>query len=376
MVEGARLESAYTRKGIAGSNPVLSAIPPSPAGRVQGSPAERDVTADDRSPPPPTPTRVEGPPEAPLPGFLVRRPLLGVALGAVAISFAPVFVRAIDPHALGPTAIGLHRTALGAVVLALLALARGESLRPSRRALLFTALAGALFAGDLFVWHRSILRVGAGMATILGNTQVIWVALAGAAFLGERLARRFVLAVPLAGLGVALLTGVLLGRAQDRADAVGVMLGIGTGGFYAAYILAVRGGQTGTDRLGPIAHMAWTSAACAATLGLVAALEGETVVPPDPRTVASLVGVALVAQCAGWVTLATCIPRVPASRAALLLLLQPVFAMVWDVLLFGKALGPWPLVGSVLTLAAIYMGSIARYPAPVPRRDASDGAPS
>ncbi len=320
----------------------------------------------------------EGPPpegEAHRPGFLVRRPLLGVALGAVAISFAPVFVRAIPPESLGPTAIGLHRTALGGVVLALLALLRGEPLRPSPRTLLFTGLAGALFAGDLFVWHRSILRVGPGMATILGNTQVIWVALAGALFLGERLARRFVLAVPLAGLGVALLTGVLLGQAKDRADPVGVLLGIATGGFYAAYILAVRRGQTGEDRLGPVAHMAWTSVACATTLGIVAAIEGESVVPFDTRTAASLVGVALVAQCAGWVTLATFIPRVPASRAALLLLLQPVFAMVWDVLLFGRVLGPWPLTGAILTLAAIYLGSIARYPAPAPRESDSGAAP-
>jgi len=326
---------------------------------------------------PPSPLAGEPPAEgAPRrPSLFARRPLLGVALGAVAISFAPVFVRAIDPDALGPTAIGLHRTALGAVVLALLALVRGESLRPSRRAVLFTVLAGALFASDLFVWHRSILRVGAGMATILGNTQVIWVAIAGALFLGERLARRFLLAVPLAGIGVALLTGVLLGRPQDRADPVGVLLGIGTGGFYAAYILAVRRGQTGHDRMGPIAHMAWTSAACAATLGIVAAIEGESVVPPDARTVAHLVGVALVAQCAGWVTLASCIPRVPASRAALLLLLQPVFATVWDVVLFGKSLGPWPLAGAVLTLAAIYMGSIARYPAPAPREGDSGSAP-
>lgn len=329
----------------------------------------------DRSPldrsPAESPPRPAAPHE---PGFLARRPLLGVALGAVAISFAPVFVRAIPPESLGPTAIGLHRTALGALVLAVLALARGEALRPSARTLAFTGLAGALFAGDLFVWHRSILRVGPGMATILGNTQVIWVALAGALFLGERLARRFVLAVPLAGLGVALLTGVLLGRAQDRADPLGVLLGIGTGGFYAAYILAVRRGQTGHDRLGPIAHMAWTSAACAATLGILAGIDGESVVPPDLLTIANLVGVALVAQCAGWVTLATCIPRVPASRAALLLLLQPVFAMVWDVLLFGRVLGPWPLVGTILTLAAIYMGSIARYPARAPRADAPGSA--
>ena len=59
--------------------------------------------------------------------------------------------------------------------------------------------------------------------------------------------------------------------------------------------------------------MAWTSFACGATLALVAALEGTLVAPPDVRTSLCLVGVALVAQVFGWVTLATFIPRVPSA---------------------------------------------------------------
>lgn len=310
------------------------------------------------------------------------RAILGTAAGALAISFAPIFVQAIPHGALGPTAIGAYRTLLGAVVLAGIALVSGQSLRPSRRGLLFTSLAGVLFAGDLFVWHRSIVRVGGGLATILGNTQVFWTALLGVLLLGERLSARFLLAVPVAIVGIALVTGILGGPGAaggaTAVDPIGVALGLGTALFYAGYIHAVRAGRSAVGGMGAFAQMAWTSVACGATLSIVAVMEGTLVLPPDARTTLCLVGVALVAQVFGWVTLATFIPRVPVALAGLLLLLQPAFAVVWEVLIFGRAFTPLQVAGSALTLLAIYGGSLARYspkPAVVPASEPSDAGP-
>jgi drug/metabolite transporter (DMT)-like permease len=302
-----------------------------------------------------------------LPARPAGSPALGTALGAVAISFAPIFVESIPSGALGPTVIGAYRTLLGAVVLAAIALVRRESLRPSARGLFFTTLAGLLFAGDLFVWHRSIGRVGSGLATILGNTQVFWTAILGVALLRERLSSRFLLAVPIAIVGIALATGVVGGDAATKADPVGIGLGLGTALFYASYIHAIRAGRSAVGTMGPVAQMAWTSAACGVALSLIALAEGTFVPPPDGRTVTCLVGLALVAQVFGWVTLARCIPRVPAALAGLLLLLQPAFAVGWEVLLFHRAFTGLQMAGAVLTLLAIYGGSLARYsPASAP----------
>jgi len=287
-----------------------------------------------------------------------------VALGALAISFAPVFVGAIDRTDLGPTGIAFYRTAIGAVLLTILALARREPMRPTLAGGLHAALAGALFAGDLWVWHRAILRTSPGLATILGNTQVFWVALAGAAFLGERLTARFLAAVPVALLGIALLTGVIFGGGRVLADPIGILLGLSTGVFYASYILTVRRAQSRPDRLGPVAHMAWVSLASAATSFALAAFDDHALLPHLPWTWVYLGGLALVAQVVGWVVLAGLLPRVPVSRASLLLLLQPTFATVWDAILFGNVLTFPQGLGAVLTLVAIYVGSTSRYPAP------------
>ena len=46
-------------------------------------------------------------------------------------------------------------------------------------------LAGVLFALDLIAWHYGIEQVGAGLATVLGNLQVVFVGLLAWAILGE-----------------------------------------------------------------------------------------------------------------------------------------------------------------------------------------------
>jgi len=73
----------------------------------------------------------------------------------------------------------------GGLLLAGLLVWRGE--RPALgRAMPWVLAAAAAFALDLVFWHRSILAVGTGLATLLANFQVFLVAIASVALFGER----------------------------------------------------------------------------------------------------------------------------------------------------------------------------------------------
>ena len=277
---------------------------------------------------------------------------------------------------------------LGGTVLALAAAWQGVSLRPSWSMLGWALAAGAFFAGDLYSWHRAILHVGAGMATILANTQVFWVAIFGALVLRERLSPRLVIAIPVAVVGIALLSGfvfvyfeVLGGTVPGSPDLqsmpsaqpfdpIGVVLGLATGLFYSGYLLTLRRAQKLTHRpVNALAYMVWVCFAGAALLGLAALSEGHPLVPPDARTWWLLVGLAVVAQGAGWWVLATNLPYVPASRTGLIILLQPTLATVWGAILFHEVLGRMQLAGAALTLLAISFGATATAAAATPARD-------
>ena len=101
------------------------------------------------------------------------------------------------------------------------------------------------FAADLILWHHSIDDVGAGLATVLANIQVVIVPLVAWAVLSERPGRRVLAALPIALLGVLLISGVLEHGAYGRAPGRGAAFGLGAGLAYVGFLLLLR--RSGAD---------------------------------------------------------------------------------------------------------------------------------
>lgn len=293
------------------------------------------------------------------------RPRLRVLAGAVLISLSPVLVKLAAADGVGPTAIAFWRTGIGALLLFILARAGGRRLRLPTGAFVFSLLAGIFFFVDLACWHRSIVLAGAGMATILGNTQVFATAVLGRFVFGERLGLRFTLAAVAAFGGVVLLVGV--GSRDVRFSPTylrGVALGLATALAYAAYIVSLKKGNARAVPPDLVAFMAWTSLFSALFLGPAALFEQGGFLPDGVQGLAALCGLGLLIQAAAWLLITAALPAVPTARAGLVLLLQPVLATGWGVLLFAERLGPLQVLGAVVTIAAMYAGGLR----PVPRR--------
>ncbi len=297
---------------------------------------------------------------APLP----RRALVEMTGGAVLISTTSLFVKLAD---VGPTVSAFYRMAFGGGILliGLLALRRWTPVKLSWIAwLLVPAVA---FAVDLMMWHRSILYIGPGLATLLGNFQVFVMALAGWLIYRERLGAAFLAGVVLAMVGLYLLVGPEWSQVGDRYR-LGVILGITTGLAYAVYLLTTRHAQrSGKVPLAPAQLLCVSSLLCAALLGLAALGEGDSLAIPTAQAWWSLIGLALVGQVLGWILLLRAMPHLPASMVGLLLLMQPALSFVFDVLLFDRPTRMLDWAGVGLSLVGIFIGSYR--PAPVAEPD-------
>jgi len=287
---------------------------------------------------------------------------MSIVLGAVCISFAPILVKAIgfgDAGAadLGPTGIGMYRCLIGAALLFLAAVRRGDQLALPRKVLGMLTLAGFIFFLDLFVWHRSILLAGAGMATILGNTQVFATAVLSFILLGEKLNAKFMAAALSAMVGVVLLVGIGSGISFRGDYLAGIVYGLLTGIAYASFILVVRQVGTMAGNGTNLVRIAWISLFTGLSLGAAALVEGDAGPPSGAKTWALLFLLGLIAQSAGWLMIARSLPKVPGAIGGLVLLLQPVLATVWGVALFGESLTLVQTIGAGVTLLAIYIGS-------------------
>jgi len=280
--------------------------------------------------------------------------------GAVCISFAAIFVKLLSIRGMGPTAIAFWRMILGAGILFLWATVTCQKIILPRSILRWTVVAGLLFFLDLFFWHRSIIYSGAGMATILANTQVFVTAMLGYLIFKERLSLRFFIAALSAIGGVILLAGVGSEIEFSRLYINGVLFGLLTGLVYAHYIVVLKLAGHEQHRFSFISLMAWTSLFGALFLG-VATLSTErgALFPPDWLSFFIVFALALVAQAVGWWAISQSLPKIPASRSGLILLLQPVLATVWGVIFFEEYLTIIQILGATITLTAIYIGTVS-----------------
>ena len=286
------------------------------------------------------------------------RPLLALAAGAAIVSFAPILVKAATQWDMGPTAIALWRCLLGALFVAGLATIRRVRLLAPRSVMGLLVLTGFAFALDLFIWHRAIILTGAGMATILASVQVFVTAVLSAALFREPLTARFVLSATAALGGVVLLVGVGSDVAFTPEYLKGIGYGLATGLLYSLFLVSLRTAGRRSRDLSSLVSLFWFSLIAGLVLLGISGTESTTVLPANWQALALVALLALLAQSLGWWTIARSLPRVEGAVGGLVLLLQPVLATIWGVLIFGEPLAPLQIVGAAVTLVAVYQGSV------------------
>ena len=286
---------------------------------------------------------------------LDRRPELGALAGAVAIAFSGILFRYADVSA---STGAFFRCFYALPALAVIGIVEDRRLGPrSRRARLYAYLAGAFFAADLVLWHHSIDYVGAGLATVLGNTQVLMVGLLAWVLLNERPSNRALISIPLAFGGVVLISGVLEDGAYGENPGLGVVLGIFTGIAYSGFLLALRQGSSGNRAAGPLFDATLASAVGCLVIGLVG---GDFDPFPDWAAQGWLVVLALSSQVLGWLLIAVSLPRLPAVGTSLLIMLQPVLAVILAAWLVDESPSVLQLAGAGLILGAVVFASARR----------------
>ena len=287
-----------------------------------------------------------------LPGPLATiaaRPRLAALLGATCIAFSGILYRWAE---VSPSTGTVFRALFGLPLLGLVAWLEhrrygGLPARTVRLAL----LAGTFFAGDLLFWHHAIEAVGAGLATVLGNLQVLVVGVVAWAAFGERPSRATFVALPVVLVGVALISGAVGGAAYGANPGLGVVLGVATALCYASYLLLIRrGGRDLRRPAGPVAIATVSTAAVAVVVGWIG---GDLDLTPAPASLAWLALLGLTSQSLGYLLISLSLTRLPAVLTSIILLAQPVMTVALSIALLGEAPSVVQLVGVVFVVGGI-----------------------
>jgi drug/metabolite transporter (DMT)-like permease len=228
----------------------------------------------------------------------------------------------------------------------------------TRREALTGLACGAFFAVDMLFWTQAIPEVGAGLSTVLANTQVAIVPFLAWIIDGERVPGRFVATLPVIVVGVVLAGGILEDRVFSGSDPVrGTVHCLAAALCYSAFLyLLRRGGQRGRPVQGYMLVLI-ASVVVSAAMGPLWHGLSMTV---SRSSLMWILAITVTNQIVGWLLIAIYSPRLASDVSSALLLLTPIGAIALSAGLLHQCPSPLQLTGCALILGAAYVGTRTR----------------
>lgn len=180
--------------------------------------------------------------------------VLILAIGTALLAFTPIWVKASN---MDPATQAFLRVSIG--FLALLPIGLREIKNKGslpRKGIIMSVVAGLFLGVDFTAWNYSIFYVGAGIAAILLNLQVIIVPMLTAIFDKYKIPPVFLILVPIMIVGVALTGGVFEPSESTGPSSIygvstpllGTLLGLTSGICYSFYLYFSRKAGTTAPR--------------------------------------------------------------------------------------------------------------------------------
>ena len=286
-----------------------------------------------------------------------RSAATGLVIGCVVFGLGSLIVAHVD---IGGWAMAFWRLAISGVVFAILAKMTGQRLPRSKRAVFYGLLSGAFLGLDLALWHESIYAVGPGISTLLNSLQIFFLAAIGFLYFNERQSILQLVSLVLAMLGVAMIGSPEF--AQNTAATWGFITGIVSGAMLAASMTFIR--KTHDTEPTPI-FMLMQLVSIGGGLAMIVPMfifDMGNMLPNSWLDIGWILIYGTVMQCLAWGLIAYSIPKLSLALTGLLLLTEPVAALVIDYTWLDKPINTLQWSGALLTMFAIYLGSLKPKP--------------
>ena len=243
-----------------------------------------------------------------------------------------------------------------AAVVMLLMFAR-PMLRLGRRQLMRGLLLGVIYGVGQLLQTWGLALIAPSVSGFVTGMYVVFTPILAMVLLGQRMAIVVWVAVALSTVGLGLLS--LNGVSVDA----GVWLTLASAVMYGLHIVGL--GQW--SRQGEAFGMSAVQVVAIAVVCLLATLPHGPMLPPDPSAWFAVLYMALIAGAGAMLMQTWAQSHLPATRAAIVMTTEPVFAAAFAVMLGSDVLSWRMLVGGGLILAAMYLVEL------MPQRQAITG---
>ncbi len=217
-----------------------------------------------------------------------------------------------------------------------------------RKDIMLSFLGGLLFAADIALWNQSIKIISATVSTLLANLAPVWVGLISYFILRRKSGKLFWAGTFVAIGGMVILVG--LNNLLQMQLNVGIFYAIGASMLYATYMLVTKDVLRRVDTI-PFMYYSLI-AACLFLLILCLSLRNP-LAGFNQKTWGSLIGMGIICQLLGWITINHAIGRLESTTVSITLLSQTVVACILATIILGETLQMDEIIGCLIVLGGI-----------------------
>lgn len=279
--------------------------------------------------------------------------IVGLLVGCVLFGLGSVIVAHMS---VGSYALAFWRLLVSAVIFGVFGAIFHQKLPTHKGSIGFALLAGAALGIDLGLWHESVHSVGPGISTLLNSLQIFFLAFLGFVLFGQKQNALQLLSLFLAILGVALIGSPEF--SHNTHALWGFVSGIVSGFCLAVSMICIHQAHTYQKvPLMPLMMLVGIGGALV-LLPLMWIVDSGRILPANWGEVGWILMYGAVMQCVAFGLIAYCVPRLSLTLTGLILLSEPVAALLIDYFWLQKSIVWLQWLGAVITMSAIYLGSL------------------
>lgn len=234
------------------------------------------------------------------------------------------------------------RFLISSILILFIMLPKIKSSSDSYKNMFIAFLTGLFFYGiSTWLYFLASLYIGSGLAMVIFFTYPVLIMLLNYFFYDQSIPPIYYLAILIILVGM-----IFMVDSDSSFNLWGIVFAIASAFFYACYIIGSK-----RNILSPNMSTFMVCLGCTITSFFVSFFNHSLVVPASTEVWSHLFGIAIIATVIPILLLLYSLKYISSEKASILSVLEPVFVVIFGVLLLGEKVKLWSVIGIILILA-------------------------
>ncbi len=200
----------------------------------------------------------------------------------------------------------------------------------------------ALYSLSTMIYFTASKSIGTGLGMVIFFTFPAMIMIINWILYRTKIPKSYYAALALILVGMVLLVDI----SEFKFDIIGICLGLVSAFFYACYGIASK-----KSRLDPLLSTLMVSLGCMATSITIALFTQSFTIPTSFNVWVNIVGMGIICSAVPILFFLESLKYISTAKASLLSVLEPVFVVIFGVLLLGESMSILQIAGTVTILA-------------------------